>query len=356
MSEAVVLVGGLGTRLRPLTLTTPKPMLPVAGAPLLEHLLVRLQLAGIGHVVLATSYRPEVFAEHFGTGASLGLELDYVTEVEPLGTGGGVRNVADRLHSGADEPVLVVNGDVLSGHDLTAQLARHRELDADVSMHLTEVSDAREYGCVPTDEDGRVTAFLEKMSEPVTNQVNAGCYVFRRSVIDAIPSGRPVSVERETFPGLLAAGRVVTGYREVAYWLDLGTPAALVRGSADLVLGRLPSAALPGKAGEALVLHDARTEGATLTRGTVVGHGATVSPGAKVSGSLVMDGAAVGPGALVADSVVGRGASVGAGCVLADAVVGDGARVGARNELRAGVRVWCDAELPDAALRFSSDV
>jgi len=355
VTEAVVLVGGMGTRLRPLTLTTPKPMLPVAGAPLLEHLLARLRAAGVERVVLATSYRPEVFTEHFGTGTSIGLDLDYVTEVEPLGTAGAIRNVADRLRGGPDEPVLVVNGDVLSGHDLAAQLALHRDREADVTLHLTEVADARAYGCVPTDEAGRVTAFLEKMAEPVTNQVNAGCYVFRRSVIDAIPAGRVVSVERETFPGLLAAGRLVAGYVEVAYWLDLGTPAALVRGSADLVLGAVASPALPGGAGQALVLRGAVTEGATLSGGTVVGPGATVSPGARVSGSLLMAGARVGPDAVVTDSVVARDSRVGAGCVLVDAVVGDRARVGAGNELRAGLRVWCDAVLPDAAVRFSSD-
>ena len=181
-------------------------MLALAGVPFLAHQIARLRATGVEHIVLATSYRPEVFEAHFGGGADLGVRIDYVTEIEPLGTGGGIRNVADRLESGPDAPVLIVNGDVLSGHDIAAQLELHRSHDAAVTLHLVEVADARAFGCVPTDSDGRVTGFFEKSPHPVTNRINAGCYVFRRDVIDEIPSGRPVSVERETFPGLLAAG------------------------------------------------------------------------------------------------------------------------------------------------------
>ena len=158
MTEAIVLVGGQGTRLRPLTCRTPKPMLPCAGVPFLTHQLLRIRDAGIRHVILATSYRPEVFTEHFGDGSSLGLELDYATEEQPLGTGGGIRNVSHLLRGGPDEPVLILNGDVLSGHDLAAQFRRHDEQGADVTLHLVEVADARAYGCVPTDGRGRVTA------------------------------------------------------------------------------------------------------------------------------------------------------------------------------------------------------
>ena len=214
MREAVVLVGGQGTRLRPLTLTTPKPLLPVAGVPFLTHQLAALRRAGVDHVVLATSYRAEVFSETFGDGAALGLELTYLTEDEPLGTGGAIRHASQGLRSAAADPVVVLNGDVLSGHDIAGQVAFHERTDADVTLHLVEVADARAYGCVPSDEDGRVTAFLEKMEHPVTRWINAGAYVFDRAVIDQIPAGRVVSVERETFPGLLAAGGEVRAWRE----------------------------------------------------------------------------------------------------------------------------------------------
>src|SRR4051812_6828488 len=160
--EAIVLVGGQGSRLRPLTLTTPKPMLPAAGVPFLTHQLTRARAAGVDHVVLATSYRPEVFTGHFGDGAALGLRIDYCTEVEPLGTGGGIRTVSELLESGPDEPVVVLNGDILSGHDIVAQVAAHSAASAAVTLHLVRVEDARAFGSVPTDAAGRVTAFVEK--------------------------------------------------------------------------------------------------------------------------------------------------------------------------------------------------
>lgn len=354
--EAVLLVGGQGSRLRPLTCTTPKPMLPCAGVPFLIHQLVRLRDAGVCHVVLATSYRAEVFSECFGDGTELGMELDYVTEVSPLGTGGAIRNVAGLLRSGPDDPVVVLNGDILSGHSLTDQLALHARSDAEVTLHLVRVPDARAYGCVPTDDDGRVTAFLEKMPEPVSDQVNAGCYVFRRGVVDAIPFGQVVSVERDTFPSLLAAGTRVLGYVETAYWLDLGTPEAFVRGSRDLVLGVLPSGAVP-LPGRAVVAEGAMiAPNATVTGGSAVGAGAVVADGAVVDGSVLMDGCWISAGAVVRDSVVGAGARIGARTTLAASVVGDNALVGADNELRSGARVWTDAVLPDATLRFSPDV
>ncbi|HKA68769.1 MAG TPA: NDP-sugar synthase [Actinomycetes bacterium] len=356
MTEAIMVVGGKGTRLRPLTVNIQKSMLPCAGVPFLTHLLARARQAGVDHLVLATSYRAELFSEHFGDGSALGLELTYVTEEIPLGTGGALRNVADRLRSDPDDPVLIFNGDILSGHEIRDQLAAHRATNADVTLHLTEVADPRPYGCVPTDQDGRVLAFLEKMPEPVSNQINAGCYVFRRRVLDEIPAGQVVSVERETFPALLARGAHVRGYLDSSYWLDVGTPAAFVRGSADLVLGRAPSPAVSPVDGEALVLPGAEVASdAKLVGGTFVGTRARVGTGAHVDGSVLLDDAAIGAGAVVRASVVGAGARIGAGCVLDDAVVGDGADVGAGNELRAGIRVWTAAVLADRVIRFSSD-
>jgi len=356
MTEAVLLVGGKGTRLRPLTVNTPKPMLPTAGVPFVHHQLAQLKAAGVEHVVLATAYRPEDFRNGLGDGSSLGLRVDYVHEDEPLGTGGAIRNVAPLLEGGPGDAVVVLNADVLSGHDLVAQLAAHRESGADVSLHLTEVEDPRAFGCVPIDERRRVTAFLEKTPDPVTNRVNAGCYVFTRAVVDAIPSGRRVSVERETFPGLVAAGAHVLGYCEQAYWLDVGTPAAYVRGSRDLVRGLMPSAALPGEPGERLVLDGASVAAdAVVSGGTVVGAGAVIGAGAVVEGSILLAGAVVGAGAVVRDAVVGADARLADGVVVDGAVVGDRAQVGEGNELTSGARVWVDAVLPPYAIRFTPD-
>ncbi|MFD5761844.1 sugar phosphate nucleotidyltransferase [Streptomyces sp. NPDC127044] len=376
MTEAILLVGGKGTRLRPLTVNTPKPMVPAAGVPFLTHQLARARAAGVEHIVLATSYLAEVFEPYFGDGSGLGLHIEYVTEEEPLGTGGAIRNVAARLRSGPDEPVLIFNGDILTGLDIRALVATHETTGADVSLHLTRVEDPRAYGLVPTDATGRVTAFLEKPQTPeeiVTDQINAGAYVFRRSVIDTIPAGRPVSVERETFPELLATGAHLQGMVDSTYWLDLGTPQAFVRGSADLVLGRAPSPAVPGRCGDRLVLPTARVApDAKLTGGTVVGDGARIGEGARITGSTILSGAVVEPGAAPAptriragavvepggvnpDSLIGTRAHIGERTILSGAVIGDGAVVGPDNELREGVRVWCDAKIPAGALRFSSD-
>ncbi|MGW1502199.1 sugar phosphate nucleotidyltransferase [Streptomyces mirabilis] len=359
MTEAILLVGGKGTRLRPLTVNTPKPMVPAAGVPFLTHQLARARAAGVEHIVLATSYLAEVFEPYFGDGSGLGLHIEYVTEEEPLGTGGAIRNVAARLRSGPDEPVLIFNGDILTGLDIRALVTTHETTGADVSLHLTRVEDPRAYGLVPTDATGRVTAFLEKPQTPeeiVTDQINAGAYVFRRSVIDTIPVGRPVSVERETFPDLLATGAHLQGMVDSTYWLDLGTPQAFVRGSADLVLGRAPSPAVPGRCGDRLVLPTARVApDAKLTGGTVVGDGARIGEGARITGSTILSGAVVEPGAVITDSLIGARAHIGERTILSGTVIGDGAVVGPDNELREGVRVWCEAKIPAGALRFSSD-
>jgi mannose-1-phosphate guanylyltransferase len=290
--DAVVLVGGQGTRLRPLTLSAPKPMLPTAGVPFLEHLLSRISAAGISHVILGTSYRADTFSEYFGDGAAFGLEIEYVFESEPLGTGGGIRNVQDRLRA---DTVMVFNGDVLSGVDLPSVVATHRANRADVTLHLVKVADPRAFGSVPTSPDGRVEAFLEKTDDPPTDQINAGCYVFRREIISAIPSGRAVSVERDTFPGLLNNGARVFGHVDSSYWLDLGTPTAFVQGPADLVSGEAPTAALPAAADRAwqrLIMPGAVVDpDATIDGGSSIGAGAHVGTGAVVRGSVVMEGA-----------------------------------------------------------------
>lgn len=354
--EAILLVGGQGTRLRPLTIGTPKPLLPTAGVPFLAHQLARAAAAGVSRVVMATAYRSEMFAEVFGDGSDYGLQISYVFEDEPLGTGGGIRNAADNLLSGPEDPVVVLNGDVLSGHDLVAQIDLHRKADAAVTLHLVEVPDPARFGCVPTDFDGRVTAFLEKTPNPVTSQINAGCYVFTRRYIDAMPVGRVLSVERETFPGLIDAGETVMGYLESAYWLDVGTPEAFVRGSCDLVLGELLSPALPGECGDALLLPGASAHpSADLSGGTTVGPGSVVGAGAVVGGSVLFDGVSIGAGARISQSVVGSGAQIGEGAVLDGVVIGAGADIGGGNELARGLRVWPGVRLEGTAIRFSTD-
>lgn len=353
--DAVVLVGGKGTRLRPLTLSAPKPMLPTAGLPFLTHLLSRIAAAGIEHVILGTSYKPAVFEAEFGDGSALGLQIEYVTEEHPLGTGGGIANVAGKLRN---DTAMVFNGDVLSGADLAQLLDFHRSNRADVTLQLVRVGDPRAFGCVPTDEEDRVVAFLEKTEDPPTDQINAGCYVFERNVIDRIPQVREVSVEREVFPALLADGDCkIYGYVDASYWRDMGTPEDFVRGSADLVRGIAPSPALRGHRGEQLV-HDgaAVSPGALLIGGTVVGRGAEIGPGTRLDGAVIFDGVRVEAGCVIERSIIGFGARIGPRALIRDGVIGDGADIGARCELLSGARVWPGVFLPDGGIRYSSDV
>ena len=307
MAVGILLVGGFGTRLAPLTLESPKPMLPVAGRPVTEHQILAAQRAGIHTLVLATSYLSEVFTPYFGDGSKWGMKILYAVEKEPLGTGGAIRNAAELLNlETLDEPVVIFNGDVLSRHSIADQIAFHQSHNADATLHLIEVEDARAFGCVPTDSQGRVTAFLEKMDNPITNSINAGCYVFAPAVIASIPLGEVVSVERQTFPALVESGRPVFGYKEQAYWLDVGTPAALFKGSRDLIEGEFatmanctidPSARIIGKSslgtdvvvGAGVVIDDCIIgdrvtigEGAHLSH-SFIAHGTTVTAGAEIS-------------------------------------------------------------------------
>jgi mannose-1-phosphate guanylyltransferase len=283
----------------PLTRNTPKPMLTVAGLPVTEHQLMMAKKAGITQVVLATSYLSDVFTPYFGDGSQWGMSIKYAVEKEPLGTGGAIRNAAQLLDT--QESVVILNGDVLSSHDLTEQIRQHEAHDADVTLHLTQVQDARAFGCVPTDSDGRVTAFLEKMENPVTNQINAGCYVFNPRVISSIPLDTVVSVERETFPALVNNGAKVFGYLENAYWLDIGTPKALLKASTDIVLRSGPGLVMPGASVDST---------AVITGGSCIGRGSSVAAGARIDGSIIEAGAVIGSGAVISNSFVAAGASV----------------------------------------------
>lgn len=313
MAVAILLVGGFGTRLMPLTRNTPKPMLTVAGIPVTEHQLMMAKAAGIKEIVLATSYLSDVFTPYFGDGSRWGMSIKYAVEKEPLGTGGAIRNAAQLFEN--QESVVILNGDVLSSHDLAEQIRQHEAHDADVTLHLTEVDDARAFGCVPTDAQGRVTAFLEKMDNPVTNQINAGCYVFNPRVITSIPLDTVVSVERETFPQLVSSGAKIYGYLENTYWLDIGTPKALLKASTDIVL----------RTGTGLVMPGATVDPtAEITGGSCIGRGSTVAAGAHVDGSIIEAGAVIGAQASITNSFVAAGATVDKGAKIGSSFVTKG--------------------------------
>jgi mannose-1-phosphate guanylyltransferase len=288
-------------------------MLTVAGIPVTEHQLMMAKAAGIKEIVLATSYLSEVFTPYFGDGSQWGMSIKYAVEKEPLGTGGAIRNAAQLLDT--QESVVILNGDVLSAHDLSEQIRQHEAHDADVTLHLTQVEDARAFGCVPTDADGRVTAFLEKMDNPVTNQINAGCYVFNPRVISSIPLDTVVSVERETFPQLVAQGAKIFGYLENAYWLDIGTPKALLKASTDIVL----------RTGAGLVMPGATVDPtAQITAGSCVGRGSSVGAGTQIQGSIIEAGAIIGSQVIITNSFVAAGAVVENGAQIGSSFVTKG--------------------------------
>jgi len=314
MAVGILLVGGFGTRLMPLTKNTPKPMLTVAGLPVTEHQLAMAKKAGITTVVLATSYLSEVFIPYFGDGSKWGMKLLYAVEKEPLGTGGAIRNAAKFLPAG--ESIVVFNGDVLSSHNLPRQIQEHEAKNADATLHLTTVEDARAYGCVPTDSDGRVTAFLEKMENPITNTINAGCYVFKSSVVESIEPDCVVSVEREVFPNLVAHHGKIFGFIDNSYWLDIGTPNALLKGSRDLVSGLADSSALTSglvesKGKDYLIMTGSHVDpSAHIGGGSCICAGAVVGAETQISGSIIEAGAQVGAGATIMNSFIASGAVV----------------------------------------------
>jgi mannose-1-phosphate guanylyltransferase len=311
MTSAILLVGGRGTRLSPITDEIPKPMLPIAGLPVTEHQIIAAKRAGVKTLVLATSYLAEVFTPYFGDGSKWGVNLRYAVEKEPLGTGGAISHAAQSLDSEKSEDlVLIFNGDVISDHDISAQILSHQKNRADVTLHLIQVEDARAFGCVPTADDGRVIEFLEKMEHPVTNWINAGCYVFNRAVVDSIPLGVVTSVERETFPGLIQAEQRVFGYKENAYWLDIGSPRALFKASRDRIQGDFvtnPTSLIDSTA--------------TLIGGTSVGANATIQAGVILENCIVSEGAVVAEGAHLSRCFVAPGAIVEPHLTLTDQYV-----------------------------------
>ena len=314
-TSAILLVGGMGTRLMPLTSKTPKPMLQVAGVPFTEHQIRKAAQAGISEIVLATSYKAELFEPYFGDGAKFGIKIKYAVEESALGTGGGIRNAAALLDD--CDQVVIFNGDVLSGHDLAAQIHSHINNRADVTLYLTKVEDARAYGCVELLADNQVKSFLEKMENPVSNMINAGCYIFNRKVIDLIPANQVVSVERDTFPSFLSSGVKVYGYLDNSYWLDIGNPQALVKASADLITGVITSVATPKHSGDHLIAAGAQVSSASIVNlGTVIESEVVVEGNCQISGSIIGKGAKIGANCKVINSIIAPDTQIEAGMIV----------------------------------------
>jgi mannose-1-phosphate guanylyltransferase len=356
--KAVVLVGGEGTRLRPLTFTTPKPLLPIANQPHLERQLAWLASHGVDEVVLSMGYLPDAFHQHFahdGAGHDVfgDIVVRYAVEDEPLGTAGAVRFAAE----GIDERIIICNGDVLTGLDLDAMVRFHDEHRAEATISLTQVEDPSAFGVVPTQADGGVIAFVEKPApgKAPSNWINAGTYVVEPSFLQRIPPRLNVSVERETFPRMLAEPGLLFGYQSDAYWLDIGTPEKYLQAHADALAGRLSFPPAPGAReiapgiwmqGDAtiepgahieapvLIGEGARIESGARVHASVLGAGAVVEARADLDGAVLQTGARVSHGGSVHDSVVGAYAVLKPDVSLAAETI-----VGARATVPSGTRI-----------------
>lgn len=365
VSQAVILVGGKGTRLRPITTDLPKPVLEVVDRPFLVHMLDWLARHGVTDAVLCCGFRTDVLVERLGDHTGSGVALTYVDEPEPLGTAGALKFAEEHLH----ERFVMVNGDLLTDLDLSAQIAAHEASGATGTLGLVSVEDPSAFGLVRTDDEGRVKGFVEKPKpeEIDTDLISAGCYVLERSVLDLIPGGRNVSIEREVFPRLVGNGLDGFPHRG-AYFMDLGTPERYLDGVRDVLSGALTTdtfAALDGDGryvdggatvdgvvtGPAWIAAGAHVaDGASVNGSSVIAASAQVAANATVRGSVVLAGAKVGEGATLDRALVGPGATIGAGATLAPlAVIGPNAHVPAGTDVPADAKIEADLEVTDGS-------
>jgi mannose-1-phosphate guanylyltransferase len=349
--QAVVLVGGEGTRLRPLTLTTPKQMLPIVGVPMIERVLGQLATHGVHRAVLSLGYLPDAFLEAYPDGRAAGIEVTYAVEPEPLDTAGAVRFAASR--AGISETFVVVNGDVLTDLDVSNLVSFHRERGAEGTIALHPVADPSAFGVVPTDEEGRVTAFVEKppRDEAPTNEINAGTYVLEASVLERIPEGGRVSIERETFPAMVRDGSLFA-LSDEGYWLDTGTPSAYLQANFDYVNLKRGPVVAPGlvdRSDGVLVEGESAVDGDVVGR-SVVFAGCVVEQGARIERSILGQGCVVGADAVVTDSLLMDGCHVAQDAKVAGSVMGPRSIVGQRGDVRAVSVLGADAVVSSGTL------
>jgi mannose-1-phosphate guanylyltransferase len=337
--QAIVLVGGEGTRLRPLTSDVPKPALTLVDRPFLAYMIEWLAGHGVSEIVLACGFLPDVLRDALaGEEERAGVRIRYVVEPEPLGTAGAIRFAADALGDGLENRFLALNGDVLTDLDLTALLSAtpavplpemtgqgNSRAAAPATIALHPVEDSSAYGLVSLDGEGAVTEFVEKTGERAPGEINAGMYVLERSVLDLIPPGENVSIERDVFPRLVGEG--LRALLLDGYWMDIGTPERYLQASWDILEGRVATEVRPTAPGLLIGAGAEIAEGATVGPRAVVGPGCRIAAGAQVRDSVLLDGCEVGAGATVGGSVLAAGVAVAAGAELAGAVIGQGERV-----------------------------
>ena len=368
--KAVLMAGGFGTRLRPLTANTPKPMVPLGNKPIIEHTVELLKAHGFDELIVLLYFLPDAITEHFGDGSRWGVRIRYVMPAADLGTAGAVRFAAEAL----GEPVLVISGDILTDFDLGRAVRFHREGGAEATLVLTRVENPLAYGIVIIDEAGRITRFLEKPTwgEVFSDTINTGIYLLEPSVLGAIPAGREYDFGKDLFPTLLREGRALAGYVASGYWRDIGDLVEYRLANLDLLQGRVrvtpPGRRLEGLERDIWLDEGARVDVTTHLRGaviigrdaqiepnariaySVIGPGCAVGEGAQLEGCVLWEGAQVGPRAVLQECVVGRRAIIRAYATIQEgAVVSDGCKIGAEAVVRANVKVWPSKEVEDGA-------
>jgi mannose-1-phosphate guanylyltransferase len=344
--KAVILAGGEGTRLRPLTLTTPKPVVPIVDRPFLRHQLDMLTGAGVSDVVFSLAYRPERIEAVFGDGGPFGKRIRYVVEETPLGTGGAVKNAEPYL----DDVTIVFNGDVLTDVDLAGVVREHRASGAAATIVLAPVPNPAAYGLVEFDRDRRVTRFVEKPdpAQITTDTINAGIYVLQTSTLDLMPAGVNHSIERAFFPALLERGDRVMAHVHRGYWIDIGTPEKYLQVHRDILEGRYPVELEGAAANGGWVDPSASVSGATLEGPFYVGPGCVVAPGARIEPGAVLTGSVtVAPGARVRDSVAWAGTEIGDNSDVEGALLGARVRIGGNVRVGPGSVLGEGTVLPD---------
>jgi mannose-1-phosphate guanylyltransferase len=365
--QALILAGGEGTRLRPLTSNVPKPVVPLVDRPFAAYMLEWLRGHGVEDIIMACGFMAEGVREVLGDGSQMGVSLRYLAEPRPLGTAGPLRFAEELL----DDRFLVLNGDVLTDIDVSAQIAAHESASARATLALMSVDDPAGYGLVSVDAEDEVTEFLEKPGPGFAGSplINAGVYVLERDVLDLIEPEQMVSIERDVFPALIGKG--LRAVRADGYWMDIGTPERYLQGTWDILEGRVSTSVRDrlGDGGQgvgegsqidgrivppALLEEDCRVaSGAEVGGRVVLGRGVSVGAGSRVESAVVLDGAEIGSDCSLSACVVGPGARVGDGCTLEGGVMlGEGVSLGEGNQLKAGARLFAGVSLPDRAIAF----
>jgi len=370
--KAVILAGGRGTRLRPITCLNPKPMLPLMNRPFMHSFVNWLKSHGLTDIIFSTCYLPDIFSDYFDDGKKFGLNLTYVTEESPLGTCGGVKNVEDWLEG---RPFMVFNGDILTSLDLAAMQEFHREKGADITISLTPVEDPSAYGLVPIDDEGRVIQFLEKpgTDQVVTNLINAGTYIIEPYMMDLAPAGKNYSFERGLFPQALKEGRKVYGYVSDDYWLDVGTPEKYLAAHHDIALGKIkyryPYAEFKDEIylGEKVTYEEGCFQSGPLLvgEGTVIEKAASVAPlsvigkncricsGARVSGAVIFDNCTIGKNCVINDSIISHNVKLAEGVHIGGlSVIGDNTVIQRDNVLENGIKININSAVKEGQIKF----